>query len=100
MHKYFNSLTIHFYLSILTAFITILIIDNISLSITCLLVFALPIWLTFYNRVCIDITQVYVKEEFNNLVNNKGLTKQQALDNLEKKGLTKTYLDIYTYITE
>ena len=99
MHKYFNSLTIHFFFAILSAFITILIIDNISLSITYLLVFALPIWLTFYNRVCIDTTQVYVEEEFNNLVNNKGLTKQQALDNLKKEGLAKTYLDIYTYIT-
>ena len=55
-----------------------------------------------YNELinaCIDTTQVYVEEEFNNLVNNKGLTKQQALDNLEKEGLAKTYLDIYTYIT-
>ena len=55
-----------------------------------------------YNELinaCIDTTQVYVEEEFNNLVNNKGLTKQQALDNLEKKGLAKIYLDIYTYIT-
>ena len=54
-----------------------------------------------YNELinaCIDTTQVYVEEEFNNLVNNKGLTKQQALDNLEKEGLAKTYLDIYTYI--
>lgn len=63
MHKYFNSLTIHFYLSILTAFITILIIDNISLSITCLLVFALPIWLTFYNRVK-DMTSEEISEKF------------------------------------
>lgn len=55
-----------------------------------------------YNKLnsnCIDTTQVYDEEEFNNLVNNKGLTKQQALDNLEKEGLAKTYLDIYTYIT-
>ena len=55
-----------------------------------------------YNELinaCIDTTQVYVEEEFNNLVNNKGLTKQQALDNLEKEGLAKNYLDIYTYIT-
>lgn len=27
-----------------------------------------------------------------------GLTEQQALDNLEKGGLAKVYLDIYTYI--
>lgn len=55
-----------------------------------------------YNKLisnCIDTTQVYDEEEFNNLVNSKGLTKQQALDNLEKKGLAKIYLDIYTYIT-
>lgn len=55
-----------------------------------------------YNKLinkCIDTTQVYVEEEFNNLVNNKDLTKQQTLDNLEKEGLAKTYLDIYTYIT-
>lgn len=55
-----------------------------------------------YNKLisnCIDTTQVYDEEEFDNLVNNKGLTKQQALDNLEKEGLAKTYLDIYTYIT-
>lgn len=55
-----------------------------------------------YNEIinnCIDTTQIYDEEEFNNLVNNKGLTKQQALDNLEKEGLAKTYLDIYTYIT-
>ena len=51
MHKYINSLTIHFYLAILFAFITVLIVDNISLATTCLLVFALPIWFTFYNRV-------------------------------------------------
>ena len=55
-----------------------------------------------YNEIlkkCIDTTQIYDEEEFNNLVNNKSLTKQQALDNLEKEGLAKTYLDIYTYIT-
>lgn len=63
MHKYFNSLTIHFYLSILSAFITILIIDNISLSIICLLVFALPIWVTFYNRVK-DMTSEEISEKF------------------------------------
>lgn len=51
------------------------------------------------NSNCIDTTQVYDEEEFDNLVNNMGLTKQQALDNLEKEGLAKTYLDIYTYIT-
>ena len=54
-----------------------------------------------YNELisnCIDTTQVYDKEEFNNLVNNMGLTEQQALDNLEKGGLAKVYLDIYTYI--
>ena len=33
-----------------------------------------------YNELinaCIGTTQVYVEEEFNNLVNNKGLTKQK-----------------------
>jgi hypothetical protein len=51
MHKYINSLTIHFCLGILSAFIVILVADNISLATICLLVFALPIWFTFYNRV-------------------------------------------------
>ena len=51
MHKYINSLTIHFCFAILSAFITILIVDNISLATICLLAFVLPIWFTFYNRV-------------------------------------------------
>ena len=63
MHKYINSLTIHFYLAILSAFITILIVDNISLATTCLLVFALPIWFTFYNRVK-DMTSEEISEKF------------------------------------
>lgn len=55
-----------------------------------------------YNKLinkCIDTIQVYNEEEFYNLVNNMGLTKKQALDILDEKGLAKTYLDIYTYIT-
>ena len=63
MRKYFNSLTIHFCLGILSAFITILIVDNISLATTCLLVFALPIWFTFYNRVK-DMTSEEISEKF------------------------------------
>ena len=63
MHKYFNSLTIHFYLAILFAFITVLVVDNISLATTCLFVFALPIWFTFYNRVK-DITSEEISEKF------------------------------------
>lgn len=54
-----------------------------------------------YNELisnCIDTTQVYDEEEFDNLVNNMGLTEQQALNNLKKEGLAETYLDIYTYI--
>lgn len=54
-----------------------------------------------YNKListCIDTTQVYDEEEFNNLVNNKGLTKQQALDNLKERKLATIFLDIYTYI--
>lgn len=54
-----------------------------------------------YNELisnCIDTTQVYDEEEFDNLVNNMGLTEQQALNNLKKEDLAKTYLDIYTYI--
>lgn len=51
IHKYTNSLTIHFCIGILSAFIVILIADNISLATTCLLAFVLPIWFTFYNRV-------------------------------------------------
>ena len=63
MHKYFNSLTIHFYLAILFVFITVLVVDNISLATTCLLVFALPIWFTFYNRVK-DMTSEEISEKF------------------------------------
>lgn len=54
-----------------------------------------------YNELinaCIDTTQVYNEEEFNNLVNNMGLTEQQAFDNLKERGLAATYLDIYIYI--
>ena len=54
-----------------------------------------------YNELinaCIDTTQVYVEEEFNNLVNNKGLTEQQAFDNLKDRELAATFLDIYTDI--
>ena len=63
MHKYFNSLTIHFYLAILFAFITVLVVDNISLATTCLFVFALSIWFTFYNRVK-DMTSEEISEKF------------------------------------
>lgn len=63
VRKYFNSLTIHFCFGILSAFIVILIADNISLATTCLLVFALPIWFTFYNRVK-DMTSEEISEKF------------------------------------
>lgn len=63
MRKYFNSLTIHFCFGILSAFIVILIADNISLATTCLLVFALPIWFTFYNRVK-DMSSEEISEKF------------------------------------
>ena len=63
MLKYFNSLTIHFCLGILSAFIVILIVDNMYLATTCLLVFALPIWFTFYNRVK-DMTSEEISEKF------------------------------------
>ena len=63
MHKYINSLTIHFYLAILLAFITILMADNISLAATFLLVFAIPIWFTFYNRVK-DMNSEEISEKF------------------------------------
>ena len=63
MHKHINSLTIHFCFAILSAFIVILIADNISLETTCLLVFALPIWFTFYNRVK-DMTSEEISEKF------------------------------------
>lgn len=63
MRKYFNSLTIHFCLGILSTFIVILIADNISLATTCLLVFALPIWITYYNRVK-DMTSEEISEKF------------------------------------
>ena len=54
-----------------------------------------------YNEIisnCIDTTQVYDEEEFDNLVNNMGLTEQQAFDNLKDRELAATFLDIYTYI--
>lgn len=54
-----------------------------------------------YNKLssnCIDTTQVYDEKEFNNLVNNMGLTEQQAFDNLKDRELAATFLDIYTYI--
>ena len=54
-----------------------------------------------YNELinkCIHITQIYDEEEFNNLVNNMGLTEQQAFDNLKERELAATFLDIYTYI--
>ena len=54
-----------------------------------------------YNKLisnCIDTTQIYDEEEFNNLVNNMGLTEQQAFDNLKDRELAATFLDIYTYI--
>ena len=63
MHKYINSLTIHFCFAILSAFIVILIVDNMYLPTTCLLVFALPIWFTFYNRVK-DMTSEEISEKF------------------------------------
>ena len=63
MRKYFNSLTIHFCFGILSAFIVILIADNISLATTCLFVFAFPIWFTFYNRVK-DMTSEEISEKF------------------------------------
>lgn len=63
MHKYINSLTIHFCFAILLAFIVILIVDNMYLATTCLLVFALPIWITFYNRVK-DMTSEEISEKF------------------------------------
>lgn len=50
------------------------------------------------NSNCIDTTQVYDEEEFNDLVNNLGLTEQQAFDNLKDRKLAATFLDIYTYI--
>ena len=63
MYKHINSLTIHFCFAILSAFIVILIVDNMYLATTCLLVFALPIWFTFYNRVK-DMTSEEISEKF------------------------------------
>ena len=63
MSKYTNSLTIHFCLGILSVFIIILIADNISLATACLFVFALPIWITYYNRVK-DMTSEEISEKF------------------------------------
>ena len=63
MHKHINSLTIHFCFAILSAFITVLIVDNISLATTCLLVFTFPIWFTFYNRVK-HMTSEEISEKF------------------------------------
>ena len=63
MHKYINSLTIHFCFAILSAFIVILIVDNMYLAAICSLAFALPIWFTFYNRVK-DMTSEEISEKF------------------------------------
>ena len=63
MRKYINSLTIHFCLGILSVFIIILIADNISLATACLFVFALPIWITYYNRVK-DMASEEISEKF------------------------------------
>ena len=63
MHKHINSLTIHFCFAILSTLITILIVDNMYLATTSLLVFALPIWFTFYNRVK-DMTSEEISEKF------------------------------------
>lgn len=63
MHKYINSLTIHFCLGILSAFIVILVADNISLATICLCTFALPIWVTYYNRVK-DMTSEEISGKF------------------------------------
>ena len=63
MHKYFNSLTIHFFFAILFASIAILMADNIFLATICLLVFAFPIWFTLYNRVK-DMTSEEISEKF------------------------------------
>lgn len=46
----------------------------------------------------INTQAVYDEEEFDNLMNNMGLTEQQAIDNLKERELAKVYLDIYTYI--
>lgn len=46
----------------------------------------------------INTKAVYDEEEFDNLVNNMGLTEQQAIDNLKERELAEIYLDIYTYI--
>lgn len=50
------------------------------------------------DRGNIGVQTVYYEEEFDYLINNMGLTKQQALDNLKERELATTYLDIYTYI--
>lgn len=55
-------------------------------------------WHEILDYDAIDTQAVYNKREFNNLVNNMGLTEQQALDNLKERNLAEIYLDIYTYI--
>ena len=47
------------------------------------------------NNAWIGTTEVYDEQEFNNLVNNIGLTEQQAFNILKESKLAKTYLDIY-----
>ena len=65
MCKYTNSLTIHFCFAILSAFIVIMIMDNVSLVTLCLfgLFIVLPLWFTFYNRVK-DMTSEEISEKF------------------------------------
>ena len=47
------------------------------------------------NNAFIGTTEVYDEQEFNNLVNNIGLTEQQAFNILKESKLAKTCLDIY-----
>ena len=47
------------------------------------------------NDAWIGTTIVYDGEEFDNLVNNMGLTEQQAFNSLKESKLAKTCLDIY-----
>ena len=64
MFKYFNSLTIHFYISLLVSFFTIGVVDSISLFTICLLVLVMALlYYTFYNRVK-DMTSEEISEKF------------------------------------
>lgn len=46
----------------------------------------------------IDTQTNFDLDEYDNLINNIGLTDEEAIKNLKERELAKVYLNIYTYI--